>query len=1018
VSLSEKFLVAARANRDVAVLYKIVLQSATGGAAATLYASTREVQTPAGAAANVQLWENLIEEPEPISSVADLLAPSAAPASTAFRIVNRKLGYQTAGLLAARATVDYRWDSSAVVTVWLFPISLASFDDAAQVFQGVITNAEVWPSHLTVWATQDRSQTGRLLPPNDVSVATDPNAPEPAIGMVRPVAYGSLYAPDMRSPWPARTYLRDYQDAAGGKGTIAARIVDNGIGAANVKALVADHAVKSIGVDAGDVQTFLRGNGLPNPLGPLGIDLIAKGAAQASDAAWGTANIAISSVALGQGHMLVALIQTGSGAPVSVKWGTTALTQRAASADARSYVYELANVTAGTNNLTVSMTGTGNNSVAFTAYEVTGAIAAPFDVSAKAAGTSTTPSSGATAATAQAAELVLGMVGTQGDSSDAAGTWDGGFTNGQRVGNLLGTSSVPSTVSDGYKIVNAIGTQTASKSGITSRPWNCICVTYKAAAPGVTAVSAAAGSYLSLADESIVAKAHVIPIDLRVTGGFLVNTATNGRNALDVENETTWADLDATVHVGLQAILPSPSRLGAIVEAGGQTIPAVELVVGYSFSGSGNLRAYPYNPASGASPAVKQLLPPSSNPITIRVPWDAAWWNSDWQFGGFPDATHDLIDLRIDFAGGATGNAKIYFAALVVRYRPERSLVIQGFSSPNLMTLARDLQHPRSRFPSWSSAPGEVTPPTYELDTEVFATIQGYADDGSGTYTGVANSLIERPGDIIRHILQTYGLVPAAGIEAGTSVHGSFTDARAVQDAQNMKAVAHLTTRSNVGSTISSIADDCAALSYLSRFDNRWKFIVWRPGMPVDFPRTLYWNDLIADSLGAARTTETEIVNAPHVHYLTDAAVAKEVREVWITPTMSDTGSENAHARDPAREALAAASAGIGVSRYGIRARDLQAGAVRVVAAALSTLRRIFDLRYDGRVRVVFSSWSMLDLDLGHVFNFGSDLDAHVQFPGPNSDGSWVGKKFIVTETHQHLGPASTRIEVVAYHID
>lgn len=55
----------------------------------------------------------------------------------------------------------------------------------------------------------------------------------------------------------------------------------------------------------------------------------------------------------------------------------------------------------------------------------------------------------------------------------------------------------------------------------------------------------------------------------------------------------------------------------------------------------------------------------------------------------------------------------------------------------------------------------------------VTASIQGYQDDASGTYTGVANALIEKPNAVIKHVLMT--LLGVSGSDIGTSFPTSGT---------------------------------------------------------------------------------------------------------------------------------------------------------------------------------------------------------------------------------------------------
>lgn len=83
-------------------------------------------------------------------------------------------------------------------------------------------------------------------------------------------------------------------------------------------------------------------------------------------------------------------------------------------------------------------------------------------------GSDTNPTSGP-AVTLNAVDYIGGYVATAGPSSDAGGTWGGGFIGGQSDGSNNGSFDV--SVSEGYQISVLTGTFTASKSGITSRNW-------------------------------------------------------------------------------------------------------------------------------------------------------------------------------------------------------------------------------------------------------------------------------------------------------------------------------------------------------------------------------------------------------------------------------------------------------------------------------------------------------------------------------------------------------------------
>jgi hypothetical protein len=100
-------------------------------------------------------------------------------------------------------------------------------------------------------------------------------------------------------------------------------------------------------------------------------------------------------------------------------------------------------------------------------------------------GSGTTPSSGP-AATVRAQQLLIGAVGTEGPSADAAGTWEGTFAAGPRTGTTGDADDTNMTVSLGWRIVNATGDYAAAKSDITSRDWAAAIATLKTTAAGIS----------------------------------------------------------------------------------------------------------------------------------------------------------------------------------------------------------------------------------------------------------------------------------------------------------------------------------------------------------------------------------------------------------------------------------------------------------------------------------------------------------------------------------------------------
>ena len=124
----------------------------------------------------------------------------------------------------------------------------------------------------------------------------------------------------------------------------------------------------------------------------------------------------------------------------------------------------------------------------------------PYDKSASSTGSSTSPSSGATATLSQADELAFGAVGTEGPRDDTRGSFTTGtsYVSGNETLEFTGTigGSAASNIScdSAIEIVSATTAQTAAKTGITSRDWAAVVATFKGAASGTTYNQSVSGS--------------------------------------------------------------------------------------------------------------------------------------------------------------------------------------------------------------------------------------------------------------------------------------------------------------------------------------------------------------------------------------------------------------------------------------------------------------------------------------------------------------------------------------------
>lgn len=141
----------------------------------------------------------------------------------------------------------------------------------------------------------------------------------------------------------------------------------------------------------------------------------------------------------------------------------------------------------GTVDFRISGVNTGD-AIAATVYIARGIVnATPVnacDTTSTGTGSSATPSSGASAVLSKTNMLLIGAVGTEGPTGDAAGTWTTGTTyvsgNEKRNGTTgSGANSNITTSSVAEVITDVTDAQTAAKTGIDSRDWAALVAAFK-----------------------------------------------------------------------------------------------------------------------------------------------------------------------------------------------------------------------------------------------------------------------------------------------------------------------------------------------------------------------------------------------------------------------------------------------------------------------------------------------------------------------------------------------------------
>ena len=530
---------------------------------------------------------------------------------------------------------------------------------------------------------------------------------------------------------------------------------------------------------------------------------------------------------------------------------------------------------------------------------------------------------------------------------------------------------------------------------------------------GLTFARNTGESYMTIDDGTLMSYVAVLPNDVRTGSGK--NSAANPRNAMDVTNETSYATIDGSAsQTALQLTLPSGNVPGKI--------SSVEVVVGYSGNASNNstLLVLPVNQSSGSGTAVQSTLgdAQATTPRVLRGTWDANWYNPDTgSFGGFGTGTYSSVDVRVAFTVAGNNKARVYWVALVVKYRPNRSLISPAQTRPEKFgeawarvypgrtNPARFLNNVNTRFTLTTS------PAVYEFTSSFYANVRGQADTSPATYTSSASALITVPCDIARYLLCAYGGENAASsFEVGATEFGSLVYARTLLGVMNSMSC-YIGQRTSLQKILQGVAVQSASHLFLDRFDDKWRWLVWNTGLAADYDLALGWSDVFDFSAGLGSNTES--VQAVSVQYGHDYAKNRTLFTALVRPDNSAQGFSQPDVRDTTREAQAAAStAAWGVSNE----LTVAAEYLRDETEAVWLRNRLFDLQKSPPVYVRFSTLKCPDLQRGRVFSLSSDIDSHVRYPGPGSNGSWAGRKFRVLEVQQRL-MAAWHQEVVAVEV-
>lgn len=369
-------------------------------------------------------------------------------------------------------------------------------------------------------------------------------------------------------------------------------------------------------------------------------------------------------------------------------------------------------------------------------------------------------------------------------------------------------------------------------------------------------------------DNADIAWVCIRPTDVDV----VANSAENPRAVLDPMGDTNYAHLDWTNNLKTLRM-----KLASLDELGEMT--GVFAVIGYRTLASTFLTLRARNTTSGNTSDIALPASPSRTLVMKRI---GTAWNS-----GVLGAPFSFTDIELEFgwptstpAVTGTGTADVYFAGVVVRYKPRLDVVTSERLVDHAATRpggAHDTHGPPGhRRPAYHPyTVHETLPAVTELKGEFYANVVGYADDGqyatSGAFTGGVNAVVERPPDVVAHMLVGYGGEVLARIERDPSTFGSLVDARALfttRLGESMLMAFSVAENVDMMTALSWIGAGAFALIYLDRFTDSWHMLPWNDTLPANYSWTFRPGDIIErEGMTVERTPLSNVLTGVDLYY-------------------------------------------------------------------------------------------------------------------------------------------------------
>lgn len=351
-------------------------------------------------------------------------------------------------------------------------------------------------------------------------------------------------------------------------------------------------------------------------------------------------------------------------------------------------------------------------------------------------------------------------------------------------------------------------------------------------------------------------------------------------------------------------------------------------------------------------------------------------------------------EIRVETLAGVT--AEIYAIRVALEYYPNRRPSTGPYPFSKLHMRSHGMSETswqrfaRSRRPA--SGKGVTHQPV------VISYCEGMADDASGTYTGVANALIENGADIARYLLTNHSDLSSSEIETGSGI-GNFTTARTELGSYHKLALWVGGEKQPILDVLLRLCRECRAMPTYNS-NGKLGMVVMDPTPAPDYRGTsdvFEWEQdhhFIASTFRCGRTPIGNVANRVYVDF--DYSIVQDTfrKSTWITPDGSDNGNG---ARD--EQDLREIQAGYSEDRFG-SGREFRLKAYEVHNQGCAKVLRNFwfDTIHRPRVWAQFEAGiHACDLSTGNVIRFGDTTINGYRIPCPDvSSHDWDDIEFYV----------------------